>query len=359
MEPYGKGHKRVLIVGEAPGATEDEEGRPFIGKSGEYIRNALASLGVSMDRDAITTNALICRPPNNATPENKEIGYCRPNLLKTIQDNGPRVIVTLGRAALVAVLQDFWKEEIGALERWVGWQIPIEKHWICPTYHPSYMLRSKNEVLDRMFSRHLESAFALDSLPPEQEDFEKHIEILWNDEDAWDALQEMDVEGDWIAFDFEANCLKPNLPKARLFSCAVSNGYRTVAFPWVGKAPKAVYELLMSKRTRKIASNMKNEEAWFLQEFGEPVENWGWDTMIAAHCLDNRQAICSLKFQMLVKLGVPIYNELIEPFLKSEKSPYNRIKQADPKAVLFYNGMDAIGTHRLAMVQRKEFGYQD
>jgi uracil-DNA glycosylase family 4 len=360
MLPYGKGNKRVMIVGEAPGATEDEEDRPFVGKSGQYLRQALAAIGVSMDRDAVVTNALICRPPNNATPETKEIGYCRPNLLKTLQDVEPRVIVTLGRAALVAVLQDYWKEEIGPMERWVGWKIPIEKHWICPSYHPSYMLRSKNELLDRMFSNHMEEAFALDKLPEPQEDFKRHIEVIYDDEKVWDALQEMDVEGDWISFDFEANCLKPNLPKAQLFSCAVSNGYRTVAFPWIGKTPNAVYHLMTSHRTRKIAANMKNEETWFLEEFDEPVENWGWDPMIATHCLDNRQGICSLKFQMLVRLGIPLYNELIEPYLKSgEGSPYNRIKEADPDAILFYNGMDAIGAHRLAMLQRKEMGYSD
>lgn len=349
-----------MIVGEAPGATEDEEGRPFIGKSGSHLRSVLGSLGVSLDRDAVVTNSLICRPPNNATPDSKQISWCRPNLLRTLKDVEPRVIVTLGRAALVAVLQDYWKEDLGTMERWAGWQIPVEKHWICPTYHPSFLLRAKSEVLDRMFAAHLEAAFGMEKPPPKQDDFTKLIEILWDENDVWDALQKMDVDGDWISFDFEANCLKPFLPKAQLYSCAVSNGFRTVAFPWTRKNAEAVYYLMTSKRTRKIASNMKNEETWFIEEFGEPVENWGWDPMIASHCLDNRRAICGLKFQMLVRLGIPLYNELIEPFLVSEPgSPYNRIKQADPKAILFYNGMDALGAHRLSKIQRAEMGYED
>src|SRR6185503_19587936 len=79
MAPYGKGKRGVLIVGEAPGQSEDERGRPFVGKSGQFLRGTLEGLGFDMDRYAWTTNALICRPPNNQTPDNKRISYCRPN----------------------------------------------------------------------------------------------------------------------------------------------------------------------------------------------------------------------------------------------------------------------------------------
>src|SRR5262245_43419820 len=68
MEVYGKGKNGILIVGEAPGANEDEQGIPFVGKAGRYLRGILHGLDVNMRNDCWLTNSLICRPPNNATP---------------------------------------------------------------------------------------------------------------------------------------------------------------------------------------------------------------------------------------------------------------------------------------------------
>jgi len=99
------------------------------------------------------------------------------------------------------------------------------------------------------------------------------------------------------------------------------------------------------------------EERWTLKTFGHGVTNWGWDTMLAAHCLDNRPGICSLKFQALVRLGVPSFNETTEPYLANVKgSPYNRIDEIYPPALLLYNGMDARLEYKLAMVQMKDMG---
>lgn len=360
MKSFGEGRKKVLVVGEAPGATEDEEGRPFIGKAGQMLRGVLGGLGIKLDRDALTTNALICRPPGNVISDPKQIGYCRPNLLNTIQDFEPTVIVTLGRSALVAVLQDYWKEDIGPLERWVGWQIPGKGHWICPTYHPSYLLRINNQMMDRIFSEHLEAAFALEKSPEPREDLAGQVEVLFDSDKTVSAIKEMSRRGGWVSVDYETNCIKPDWPKAQLYSCSLSNGERTISYPWVGESITATQQLLYSNRIRKIASNLKMEERWTLKEFDHGVVNWGWDSMLAAHCLDNRPGICSLKFQLLVKMGMPLYNRSIEPYLKSVLgSPYNRIHEIDPSKLLLYGGIDGIGEYRLAMMQRAEMGCHD
>lgn len=358
MKPSGKGFERVLIVGEAPGQTEDERGKPFVGKSGVLLRDSLAQLGYDLDRDALTTNALICRPPNNATPENKQIGFCRPNLIKTIGEFKPRVVITLGKAALTSVLKDYWSGDFLALDRWIGWKIPIEKHWICPTFHPSYLLRKKSDILNRMFMEHLEAAFELNNEPPKQEDWKSQIEILYDVGKIWHALKEIDEEGGWVAVDYETNCLKPEYPESKAISFSVSNGKRTISYPWFGKTIKATSIFLKSPRTRKIASNLKMEERWTINKLGHPVKNWGWDTVIAAHCLDNRQNICSLKFQSLVKMGVPSYNTAIEPYLESHKGHYNRIHEIELGKLLLYGGMDSLMEHRLAMIQMEELGYE-
>lgn len=357
MEPFGQGSKRVLVVGEAPGETEDEEGRPFIGKAGQHLRTSLGQIGVSMDKEALTTNALICHPPKNATPDLKQIGYCRPNLLATIRDFEPVVVLTLGRSALVSVIQDYWKGDVGVLDRWVGWKIPAAGFWVCPTYHPSYLMRMKNPLLDRLFVDHLEQAFGTTRRPPEAEDYGRQIKVLYDDDEIVSELRSFHSEGGWVAVDYETNCLKPDYEEALIHSFAISNGTRTVSFPWMGKGPiEAVGRILRSRRLRKVASNLKFEERWTQREFGHGVERWGWDTMLAAHCLDNRPHICSLKFQALVKIGVPTYNEHIEPFLYG-RGRYNRISQIETQSLLYYGAMDALLEYRLAMIQRKEMGY--
>lgn len=360
MSPYGSGKQGVLIVGEAPGQTEDEMGRPFVGKAGQHLRRVLRSIGIDMDRDAWTTNALICRPPKNATPTPEQISYCRPALLETIDTYRPKIIITLGRSALASAIQPYWKGEIGPLERWIGWRIPIRQHWICPTYHPSYLLRMKNSLMDRLFADQLEAAFHIedDVVPSYECNFNEKVEQLYQERDIYQALRSIDQEGGLVAVDYETTCLKPEYPKGRIVSCAVSNGQRTISYPWWGKAIVATGMLLKSHRTQKIASNLKMEERWTLKEFGHGVSNWEWDTMLASHCLDNRPGICSLKFQALVKMGIPSYNEQVEPYLVSHNGPYNRIEEVEMPRLLLYGGIDSLLEYRLAMLQRKEMGYE-
>lgn len=355
MEVYGQGKLGVLVVGEAPGQTEDEEGRPFIGKAGQFLRQNLKQLGINLDQDCWTTNALICRPKDNKITDPKQISYCRPNLLNAIKTYQPRVIITLGRSALVSVLEGYWKD-FKTMERWVGWKIPLEQHWVCPTYHPSYLLRMKNSLMDRIFSDHLEAAFEIEGTAPGQEDWASQIEILYDEKEVWARMREINLRKGWAAVDVETNCLKPEWAEAKIVSCAVSDGEQTISYPWTNETAKATQKFLESSWTLKIASNLKMEERWFLKNFGHGVTNWGWDTMLAAHCLDNRTGICSLKFQSFVKLGVPSYNEHIAPYLESSDGHYNRIGEVELKSLLLYGGIDALLEHRLAMLQRKEMG---
>lgn len=358
MKPWGNGKAGVLIVGEAPGKTEDEKGRPFVGSSGELLREMIAQTGWDFE-DLRITNSIICRPPNNRMPKKgKEIEWCRPNLIRTIDEFKPRVIITLGRSALESVLQpNHWKPALKELQRWTGHRIPLQKHWVCPTWHPSFILRIDNPTTrsqhERLFFEHILAALTLDTPPPKLPDLQSKIERIYDETEIIKALRWFDERGGYIAFDYETNCLKPEYPKARIFSAAVSNGIRTVAYPWFGRAIGATSLLLRSGRTRKIASNMKFEERWTLKHLGHPVANWDTDTVIAAHVLDNRPDIASLKFQAFVQLGVPTYNDHVEPYLQSrEGSHYNRIAELDTSELLLYNGMDSLLEWFLAKKQK-------
>jgi uracil-DNA glycosylase family 4 len=116
MPVHGKGRKGILIVGEAPGATEDEQNRPFCGKSGQFLRDRLKRYGINMDEDCWLTNALICHPANNRKPTPDEIGYCRPNVLKAIRELEPLVILLVGGPAVTSVIGSTWRARYRAAE---------------------------------------------------------------------------------------------------------------------------------------------------------------------------------------------------------------------------------------------------
>ena len=106
---------------------------------------------------------------------------------------------------------------------------------------------------------------------------------------------------------------------------------------------------------RKIGANIKFEDRWVRRMFGRPVRRWVWDTMQAAHVLDNRPGITSLKFQAFVRLGQGDYDSVVSPFLKADGgNQRNRIREADLDKLLLYNGMDAVCTWEVAKQQRKE-----
>lgn len=347
MEPYGQGRRKLLIVGEAPGEDEDREGRPFVGKAGAYLRTVFKRLGFDMDRDAWTTNSLICRPPNNAKPDPKQISFCHPNLAKTLSNTPPRVVVTLGHSALASLMLSRWS--VSRLEQWIGWQIPFSPFWVCPTYHPSYLLRVNDPSLNKSFENHLKAALRIEEPPKEKEDLSSLIIISYDEDQVEKTLVAMDAV---VSVDYETNCLKPEYPEAKIYSCAVSDGQKTISYPWTPRSRKATGGILFSSR-KKVAANMKFEERWTRKAFGRGVRNWDFDTMLAAHCLDNRSGICSLKFQAFVRLGVGPYNKHIEPFLESHKGHYNRIQQLSMESILLYGGIDALCEHRLATIQKK------
>lgn len=367
MPTAGKGARSVLFVGEAPGATEDERGRPFVGKAGQRLRKVLRSVKFDLDEDGWATNALICRPPKNRTPTSAEVVYCRPNLTRTIKDLKPNVIVPLGGAAVSAVLGPVWGEDTGGVGRWAGWRIPSQdlNAWVCPTWHPSYILREDDGVLDAQFKRHLREATSLEG-PPWPDGVPRWAADVRRTTNAAQAARWLrGVAGaatGAVAWDYETNMLKPDGPDARIVSCAVAWGRTTpercFAFPWHGEAREAMGELIRSP-VPKIASNLKFEDRWTRAYFGHRVRAWAWDTMLAAHVADNRPGITSVKFQAFVRLGVPVWNEKIEPFLKTRgDATMNEIlREIKIDDLLLYNGLDASLEFRVAVDQARELGH--
>ena len=126
---------RVLLVGEAPGRSEDEGGLPFIGRSGQLLDELLAEVGLDRAQVAVC-NTVKCRPPDNRTPKRAELATCRPWLDRQIELIDPEVVVTLGGTALAWALGRGVR--IGDVH---GQVYERAGHVVVPTYHPAAALR--------------------------------------------------------------------------------------------------------------------------------------------------------------------------------------------------------------------------
>lgn len=140
---FGTGHQqaRCMIIGEAPGAEEDRQGLPFVGKSGKLLTNMLASIQIA--REAIyIANILKCRPPNNRDPKPEEAAACRGYLERQIALIQPALIVVVGRIAAHNLLQT--TTPLGRLRGSVH-ILPNSTVPVIVTYHPAYLLRQPAE----------------------------------------------------------------------------------------------------------------------------------------------------------------------------------------------------------------------
>jgi DNA polymerase len=367
MKVFGKGKRKILIVGEVPGENEDKKNRPFCGASGKHLKNCLGDVGIDMDEDCWLTNSLICRPEKNRTPTIDEIGYCRPNLTQTIKTLKPSVVLTLGHAALQSILMGVWKEKVGPMGRWAGFNIPSRdiNAWIIPTYHPSHVLREIDKqkggtALPVVWSKHLESALKKSKkghpwkkIP----DVKKKIECILDSDEAAKIIKYFIRKGGPCAFDYETNMLKPDDPKAFILIASICwRGKRTIAFPMEGRKLIKVFKEFLTSDIPKIAHNLKFEDRWSNRIFGVVVKNWAWDSMVNAHLIDNRPWICNLAFQTYTNFGAGDWSAHISPMLGGTRSyDTNRIKEIELGQLLLYNGLDSYWTYKLAAKQAKQF----
>lgn len=132
----GPATARVMLIGEAPGEREDQQGEPFVGPAGQLLGRMLAAIGLTRE-EVYITNLVKCRPPNNRDPRPEEAAACRPFLEGQIAALAPEAILVLGRPAAQALLAS--DAPISALRgRWHD----LGGTPLLPTFHPAFLLRS-------------------------------------------------------------------------------------------------------------------------------------------------------------------------------------------------------------------------
>jgi DNA polymerase len=160
----------LMLIGEAPGKNEDEQGLPFVGRSGKLLDQLLADIKLTR-RDVYITNVVKCRPPENRDPTPTEVATCGDFLLRQIELVNPRVIVTLGKFAMARWFSGLIISKIR------GQVINESGRWIMPVFHPAYVLRTRltNLPLIQADFARIESLL---QMPPPDESVRAETEIL-------------------------------------------------------------------------------------------------------------------------------------------------------------------------------------
>lgn len=150
----GNPHARLLLIGEAPGAAEDAQGLPFVGRSGQLLDRLLQEAGLDPHHDLYIINAIKCRPPANRRPQAGELQACRLWLARQLTLINPALVLLVGSTALEAVLGR--RGGITSLRgRWLASELhpgkvplaaELKGRRLMPLLHPSYLLRFAREV---------------------------------------------------------------------------------------------------------------------------------------------------------------------------------------------------------------------
>ena len=359
MNPYGNFKKGIMNIGEAPSEFDDRSGKPWQSRTGRILQKNYEKLGIDLFEDCININATRCYSDQHEFPSKYEVDCCRRFVLSAIETYKPKLIILLGDSAIYSLIGHRWKLNFGNITKWRGWTIPDQelKTWVCPVFSPDQILENDNDVERTIWKNDLKKAFSkLDEPIPIYQ--EPDIEVI-------DDLYRLTNIRTDIAFDYETTGLKPHEKGHRIVCCSVAvsaNHAYVFMIPPTRKEVQPFIDLLANPNIGKIAQNCKFEDSWSAVRLRQPVENWLWDTMLAAHILDNRVGVSGLKFQTYVQLGVIDYASEVTPYLKAvdnkNANALNKIMElvelpGGKEKLMKYCGYDAINEYRISVIQRE------
>ncbi len=128
----------IMIIGEGPGQQEDEQGLPFVGRSGQLLEKILAAVRLDSEKDTYICNIVKCRPPGNRNPTTAEVNACRPYILEQIRLVDPKIILLTGATAVKGIIPSEKRGITKIRGQWIEW----EGRLCMPILHPAYLLRN-------------------------------------------------------------------------------------------------------------------------------------------------------------------------------------------------------------------------
>ena len=394
MPTSGEGKLKVMFVAMCQGAMEAQEGTQLVGPAGQLLRTVTKSIGLDLDRDFWKTNCVRCRPVSKKTadrskgrePTITEINACRTKLFKSIRKRKPKIIIPLGKHALIALIGEYIKDI--TISKFRGLFIPIPGHnfYLAPTVHPSFVLRQDDDYSYETIRRDIKETLSLLKYIPDNHtvdslDIHKPIHLI-TDFTSFNALMDkIHREKPISAFDYETSSKKPQKDRSRIWSMSICFNGQSYSFPIHYPAVQGVYSkdaadtmwgtqhlnvveakikrYLQDPKCKKIAHNKSFEEIWSYFVLKSPVKSLVWCTMNNQHILDSRKGFCGLKLQAFVRWGIHGYDKEMEYYIKSREesgaNALNQLHRAPLERLLLYGGIDSFLTEKLAYEQFEVF----
>lgn len=348
MEASGSNQPELLIIGEAPGETEDIKGIPFVGKAGKLLRDTIEELEFT-DSNTAFTNVVRCRPPDNKITK-KAINACARFMLEDIEDYNAPMVMLLGNVPLNAVLGQT------GISQWNGVAVEKERLYI-PLYHPAHILRNMN-ALDEWVGGMLKAIEGNESKRKFKRAFPKTLEDMF-------VMRTQLSKCDYISYDVETSRLDAFSDDSRIVSVSFAGGDCSYALPidhpeahWRKTATyknmseydivvQTVIDILLEHDGRVIGHNLKFDQMQTVGNLGF-MFSAGGDTMLISHLLDSRQGIHGLKRLAGIHLGMYEYEQELSEYIKTHKEcnpKYEGSYANIPLEILLpYGAMDAEAT---------------
>ena len=329
MEVFGRGQKRILLVGEYPDGVDDRDGIPFSGKSGTLLRSSLETVGIDIDRDCYRVHAVSCFPGYNnkgklKKPSDVQVKCCQSVLAETIKQVKPKLILCLGTIALKNVIQLNTEIKFNA-PMMHGQCIPYHdlNCWVGGLFDPGFFESRKDDKFNpddrNVFLFDLAKCLSKLGKPlPKPLDIEGNLFITDPDE----AVQQLNFYSESespVSFDYETTCLSAYAENADILSVQLSNEVESgIMIPLGMDNPEtgnpyfnqvelsyvcnALRKFLISPAP-KVVQGINMEETWSRQFFNiDRVENIIHDTMIGQRIVCSHSKT-SLDWQVILMAG--------------------------------------------------------
>lgn len=356
--PTGEGKKGILILGSSNTKVEDRNKKHWLGENGYLLKEQLKRYGVDLYEDCWSLNVIQC--VSETQPTTHQIDCCRKGVIDTCKQLNPKLILCLGPIPLYCLFGNEYNKELGDFSIWRGFHIPGFELgcYVCPVYHPEYVLEKNTKECSLVWDLDIKEALRKLNTPLPDD---KEPEIHFID----DLIPLLNITSGTISIDFETTGVKPHHPDHEIICASVA---LSPYFAYVFQIPRDKRELepflrlLRNPNVYKMGHNIKYEHIWARVKLGVEIQGWLWDSMLAAHILDNRRGVTGLKFLTFVHLGIGDYSSEISPYLKAKDAKngnsFNHIyeligtRQGLHK-LMKYCALDTIYQYRIALMQQE------
>jgi hypothetical protein len=348
---------KVVVVVNGPGA----DAADGVKRQGR-LRDILLAGGIDLDLVSIVP-AVACPANVKGTNKNTQFWrYCQPLMIQQIKALQPEKIVVYGKHAIASVIEWLWHANAELQDRWIGRKIPVRElnAWLIPVGNKAAAI---NPTVAQIYQyRSIVDAGQISGRPYDRiPDYNDMVTIAEDPTTICRSLAAA-AASPVSAFDYETNCLRPELPHAKIYTASVAwlegTSPKCVAFPMRENIVNE-WKAYLTSDSLKIAANMKFEHRWTKRHFGVEVRKLTWDTNLAGHMYDPQPGVSGLKFQAFCHLGLPFYAHDVERhFQSTDDRGYNSIHLADMRALLQYNGIDSLAELDLGIMQMYQAGKQ-